>query len=126
MTMQRLKAIRLIISIAAMLFVAKPFLGFETVGKHFHPRQVHTILVKSFSKRKPESLQDADANVTALHHLLTNPLVVLLSSIFLLLLTLFPLLFKNVLNITGRLLSDIRTALLPPENACILTGQLLI
>lgn len=126
MTKQRLKAFRLIISIAALLFVAKPFFGFSAINKQFRPRQIHSILVKSFSKRKPESLQDADANVDAIHQLLSNPLASRLSSITFLLLTLFPFVFKNVLDITAGLLSDIRNAILPPENVCVLTGQLLI
>jgi hypothetical protein len=124
--MQRLKAFRLYISLAALLFVAKPFLGFGTFSRHFHPRQVHTILVKSFTKRKPESLQDADANVESIHKLLINPFAVLLSAISILLLTLFPSIFKKGNKITYEFLSQIRFALLPPERAFILAGKLSI
>ena len=124
--MQRLKTFKLIISIAGLLFVARPFLGFAAISKQIKSQQAHSILAKSFTKRKPESLQEADAKVNALHQLLSNPLAVPLSSISFLLFTLFPFVFKNIAVITGRFLADIRNALSPPGDTCILTGQLLI
>ena len=124
--MPRLTAFRLFFTLAALLFVAKPFFGYGISGREFHPRQVHTILVKSFSKRKPESLDDANAGAEYLHKLLTNPLAVLLSAISLLLLSLFPTVFKNGFNITGKVVSDIRYALLPAEHTYLLAGKLII
>ncbi len=124
--MHRLTAFRLFFTLAALLFVAKPFFGYGISSREFHPRQVHTILVKSFSKRKPESLDDANASAERLHQLLTNPLAVLLSAISLLLLSLFPTVFKSGFNITGKVIADIRYALLPAEHTYILAGKLII
>lgn len=124
--MHRLTVFRLFFTLAALLFVAKPFFGYEVSSREFRPRQVHTILVKSFSKRKPESLEDANASAERLHQLLTNPLAVLLSAISLLLLSLFPAGFKNNFNITAKLVSDIRYAILPAEHTYLLAGKLII
>ena len=125
--MHRLTAFRLFFTLAALLFVAKPFFGYGINSREFHPRQVHTILVKSFSKRKPESLDYANASAEYLHKLLNNPLAVIFSSISLLLLALFPTIFKNDFDkITGKVISDIRYALLPIENSYLLAGKLII
>lgn len=124
--MQRLTVFRLIISLAAMFFVAKPFFGFGAFNGQFHPRQAHSILAKSFTKRKPENLQDADANAESLHQSLINPFIALLSVISTLLLSLFPLVFKEENKITNGFLSHIRFALLPPERAYLLACKLSI
>jgi hypothetical protein len=124
--MQRLTAFRLFFLLAALLFVAKPFLGFNSNIQRTHSSQNHTILVKSFTKRKPESIEEADANIEFIHRLLSNSLLNILSTISCLLPMLFPAAFKSGLKITGRLLSDLLCALFPPEHVYLLTGKLLI
>ena len=124
--MSRLKAFQVFFSLAALLFVAKPFFGFGAFNQQSRLHISHTILVKSFTKRKPESLEDANANVESIHRLLTDPLAVLLSAISVLLLALFPKILDFTARITGKILSDIRFALLPPQPAYLLTGKLLI
>ena len=124
--MNGLKAFRLFFAFAALLFVAKPFFGFGVTSHQFKLHISHNILVKSFSKRKPESLEDADANVSRLHQQLSNPSMVLLSSLSVLLLSLLPAVFDDVEKITGRILSDIRLSLLPPEHTYLLAGKLII
>jgi len=119
-------AFKIFFAFAALLFIAKPFFGFEVVNHHFKIRISHNILVKSFSKRKPENLEDADKNASQIHQQLSNPLMVLLSSMSLLLLSLLPALFDPLRKITGRILSDIRLSLLPPENTYLLAGKLII
>ncbi|MGZ3943844.1 MAG: hypothetical protein ACXVJB_02820 [Mucilaginibacter sp.] len=110
----------------ALLFIAKPFLGFGAFNQQSQPRISHTILVKSFTKRKPESLEDADAKAEAMHRQLSNPLLVLLSAISFLLAALLPASIERIIKLTGRLIADIRTALLPPERAYLLAGKLTI
>jgi hypothetical protein len=124
--MSRLKAFRLFFTLAALLFVAKPFFGYGAFNQQSKPRISHSVLVKSFTKRKPENLEEADANAEYIHQLLINPLAELLSAISFLLLFLFPQVFRKILNITTRVLSDIHCALLPPEDPCVLVGQLII
>jgi hypothetical protein len=123
--MQRLKAFRLFISLAAILFVAKPFIGFAAFNSPY-PHISHTVLVKSFTKRKPESLQDGYAKSEAIHQSLTNPLLIPLSGILLLLAMLFPFLLDRGVRLTNRILLAICTIILPPESAYLLTGKLII
>ena len=124
--MNGLKAFRLFFAFAALLFAAKPFFGFGIYTSRFKPHISHNILVKSFTKRKPESLQEAEANQKRIHQQLTNPPAVLLSVISLLLLSLLPVLFTNLQKVTGKILSDIRLSLLPPGNTYLLSGKLII
>jgi hypothetical protein len=119
-------AFKIFFAFAALLFIAKPFFGFEISNRHFKIHISHNILVKSFSKRKPESLEDADKNAKQIYQQLSNPLMILLSSMSLLLLSLLPSLFDRLRKITGRILSDIRLSLLPPENTYLLAGKLII
>jgi hypothetical protein len=124
--MKQLKAFRIFFSLAALLFIAKPFLGFGAFYGQSHPRIEHSVLVKSFTKRMPESLAEADADAKQIHQLLADPLTILFPTISCLLLTLFPAVFKNGLKITGKVLSDIHYTLLPPQHSYLLTGKLLI
>lgn len=124
--MQRLKTFRLFISLAAILFVAKPFIGFAAFNPSSNLRISHTILVKSFTKRKPESLQEGYASSEAIHQSLTNPLLVLLSGIVFLLALLFPFLIDRGIKLTNHILQTIHTILLPPEPAYLLSGKLII
>ena len=124
--MSRLKAFQVFFSLAALLFIAKPFLGFGTFNQQVKPRISHTVLVKSFTKRKPESLEEANANVESIHRILIDPLSILFSAISVLLLLLFPKIFDPAAKITGKILSDIRFSILPPEPAYLLSGKLII
>jgi hypothetical protein len=124
--MLRLKTFRIFISLAALLFVAKPFIGFAAFNYSSHPRISYTILVKSFTKRKPESLQDGYAKAEAIHQSLTNPLLVLLSGILFLMALLFPFLIGPGIKLTNRILLAINATLLPPGPAYLLSGKLII
>ena len=119
-------AFKIFFVFAALLFIAKPFFGFEASNYKFKIHISHNILVKSFSKRKPESLEDADKSARQIHLQLSNPLLVLISSISLLLISLLPAVFDYLRKITGRILSDIRLSLLPPGETYLLTGLSLI
>jgi hypothetical protein len=124
--MQKLRVAQILFSLAALLFVAKPFIGFGTFNKEGRPSIAHTILIKSFTKRKPESLHDADAKAEAVYHQLSNPILVLLSAISFLLVLLLPVCIERLTKLTERLISDIRTSLLPPDRAYLLAGKLTI
>ncbi|MFI5162760.1 MAG: hypothetical protein ACHQHN_15880 [Sphingobacteriales bacterium] len=124
--MHRLKTFRLFFSLAAILFVAKPFIGFAAFNFSSHPRISYTILVKSFTKRKPETLQEGFAEAEAIYQSLSNPLLVLLSGILFLLVVLFPFLFDKGVRLTNRFLLAICASILPPGPAYLLGGKLII
>lgn len=118
-------AFKYFFTLAALLFVAKPFFGFEVINHHLRVVHQHSILAKSFTKRMPESLADADANAKQIHQLLADPFAILLPTISCLLFILFPAVFKNV-KITGKVLSDIYYTLLSPQYSYLLAGKLII
>lgn len=124
--MQRATAFRLIISIAALIFVLKPFFGFRTLNRQFKPHISHSILAKSFTKRKPESLEEADEKVAWVHKVLTNPPLPLLVTLSFLLATILPFVFNTGLKVTRRTLSDLRASLYPAQPAYLLGGKLII
>jgi len=124
--MRKLKAFKLIISISALMFVVKPFLGFGAINREFKQCVSHTILVKSFTKRKPESLEDADEKAEAIRTALTNPLLLLLPAISFLLNILFPSVPENITHLTGKFIRTARTAFTPVQPAYLLAGKLII
>src|ERR1700750_3431806 len=91
----RNKALYGLFFLAVLLFVAKPFIGFAAISGSRECITAHSILIKSFSKRKPEDLRDAEIKKAALRTMLSDPPSKLLVSITLLLGILFPLLFKS-------------------------------
>lgn len=119
-------AFKIFFAFAALLFIAKPFFGFEATNHKFKIHISHNILVKSFSKRKPESLEDANKSARQIHRQLSNPLLVLVSTMALLVISLLPAIFDDLQKITARILSDIRLALLPPGDAYLLNCKLII
>jgi len=119
-------AFKIFFAFAALLFIAKPFFGFEIPNHHLKIHISHNILVKSFSKRKPENLEDADKSARQIQQQLLNPMMVLLSSMSLLLFSLLPALLDSLQKITGKVLANIRLSLLPPENTYLLAGKLII
>ena len=124
--MHKLKAFRLFFSLAALLFLAKPFVGFGIIYRQAKTIKTHTILVKSFTKRKPEGIEEADDNIRAVHQLLTNPPLFLQSAIAIVLLIFLPLTLKFYGSVINWLLYKNRHGLLPPEHTYLLTGQLII
>ena len=125
-TMKGATAFKIFFAFAALLFIAKPYFGFQVTNHHFKIHISHNILVKSFSKRKPENFEDADKSAKQIQQQLSNPLMVLLSAMSVLLLSLLPALPDSPQKITGRILSDIHLSLLPPENTYLLAGKLII
>jgi NADH:ubiquinone oxidoreductase subunit 6 (subunit J) len=118
--MRRLAAIKLIISIAALVFVAKPFLGFHAFSKNFNPAFSHTILLKSFTKRKVETLQEFNEKAEAISKFLATPF--LLPSILFLL----SLLLTAIPGHCIALLRDLRTKRFPFARLYLDSGKLII
>jgi len=116
----------IVFAFAALLFIAKPFLGFTAFNNKTKPRISHSILVKSFTKRKPEDLQDSYARAQALRQMIADPPLKLASSILLLMAILLPFTIENIIRLTQRVIADIRHSLIEPSPAWLLTGKLSI
>ena len=118
--MTRVKTAQLILCIAALLFVAKPFIGFGVYG-HLKSQVKTNILVKIFSKRK---IEDVRSPMSAFKKALSEPPVNLFLRFAFLLSILFPLLFKAK-DATRNFLQQLHLQLLP-QPITLFTGELLI
>jgi hypothetical protein len=119
--MTRAKSAQIIFCIAALLFVAKPFIGFGMSGHLKSPVKTN-IFAKIFSKRKTE---DGRSSMNAIQKQLSQPATNLFLRFAFLLTILFPLAFKIREEVTGGLLQQLHLQLLP-QPITQLTGQLLI
>jgi hypothetical protein len=117
--------INILLSVAVVMFAAKPFIGFSIC--HVTNDDIETaILAKAFTKRKQEFVKNSDFDIGAVQRRLANPVVftVLLFSFFLN--WLFPVGLSRLNALTGKTLSDIQLRLFPPDHLYLLTGKLSI
>jgi hypothetical protein len=110
--------------LAALMFVAKPFIGFTINAGSVSIMEAHSILAKSFSKRKPEDLNDGKAKANSIHLRLTNP--PLLLTITALLSLLFPVVFIARRRTGNSFINELKTALVPAAQPYLLAGKLII
>jgi hypothetical protein len=123
--MDTLRTVKIIFSIAVLLFVAKPFLGFSVLESG-QSITVNSILAKSFNQRKPEDFRDAEERAAVIHHQLANPPAFLFLTIAALLAFIFPVLFKPSDRLTFRSLNDIKNGLTQGYPVYLLIGKLSI
>jgi len=123
--MLRLKVIHLLLALAAIAFAAKPFFGFAMLEAHAYRKVKNNIIVKIFSKRKPDYLQESLEQQEALSNLLSNPGGHLFLNFFALLAILLPPLLY-LPKITHKFLDDITPQLLPRQPLYLVTGKLTI
>jgi hypothetical protein len=124
--MQKVKIFKVIFTFSAILFLAKPFLGFEAFSQVIKPRISHTVLVKSFTKRKPENLEEAYANAQKVHQRIANPPLMLLAGLILPLSLLLSFLLDEGAKLTASITSTLRWSTLSPQPAYLLSGKLTI
>jgi len=120
----KFKIARWLFAIGVLFFVAKPFIGFA-----FHPANPaaqESILVKSFTKRKLDYVDNSNYDVKTIQKQLANPVNGSFLLFSCLLSILFPFIFKAGFNITGHLNQRIRTGRFPSGGAWLLDGQLII
>ena len=116
--MTRIQTAKIVFCIAALIFAAKPFIGFGVTG-YLRSSPVKTnILVKIFSKRK---IEDVRSSMSDIQKLLSDPSANLFLRFAFLLAILFPLAFKANDEINNRFLTRLQ-----PQQLTLLTGQLLI
>lgn len=89
--MRRMQTYKLILCIAAMIFLAKPFLGFNLYEQLQDSSQENSVIVKIFAKRKPEFLEDAITKAMAFQAMIKERGVQFVLTINALLFALFPL-----------------------------------
>ena len=124
--MQKVKIFKVIFTFAAILFLAKPFLGFKAFGQITKPHISHSVLVKSFTKRKPENLQEAHASAQQLHQRIANPPLMLLAGLILPLSLLLSFLLDEGVKLTESTISILRYSTISPQPAYLRSGKLTI
>ena len=111
--------------LAVFMLAVKPFVGFNAV-RLIAKNKNHGILVKAFTKRKQEYVEDSTFDVLTVHKQLANPLFALTVLFSFFLSTLFPSIFRKVKKVTAGIISDIHLSLFPPQHRYLLAGQLII
>jgi hypothetical protein len=111
--------------LAVCMLVAKPFVGFSVL-KHIPISKTPGIVVKAFTKRKQEYVEDSDFDVLAIQKRLADPILALTVLFSVLLNTLFPFLFRKVKQLTAGVLNAIHLSLFPPLHRYLLSGKLII
>lgn len=112
--------------IAALMFVAKPFLGFSIVHPGSQLIESHSLLAKSFSNRKPEDLEDAKIRASSIRALLMHPPVRAFSTIAAFLVILFPAVFRRNNSAGNSFIALLQSRLFPPAQPYLLAGKLTI
>lgn len=111
--------------LAVFMLAAKPFVGFSAV-KQIASGKTFQIIVKAFTKRKQEYVEDSEFDISTVQKRLINPIVTLTVLFSLLLNTLFPSIFRRIQQVTAGVLSNIHLSLFPPQRRYLLSGVLII
>lgn len=119
------KTAKIYFCLAALLLVAKPFLGF-TMFSHLQSTVDSNIFVKSFTKRTLEFSENSENSIKAIQKKLANPVNDVLLRFSYLLAILFPALFASYKGVTSLSLLRLRLALSPREHTYLLNSNLLI
>jgi hypothetical protein len=122
--MKPINTVKIFFYLAVLLFVAKPFIGFSIAGSDYQLKEPNNILVKIFSKRKPEDLEDARITASIIHQKLTNPPILI--TIMALLGFLFPAVYKRLISVNNSFINNMNAALVPVHQPYFLSGKLTI
>jgi len=119
------KSAKIILGLAVVLFVSKPFLGFSMFSR-MHPPPSGNIFVKVFSKRKLEEDENKKNSVDAIQKKLTDAAQQFLLRFSFLLSILFPIIFLQGIQITDRFLRRLHLSLAPIPPLWMLNRKLII
>lgn len=125
LNMRKLKSAKIFFSLAVLLFVAKPFLGFSMFSR-LHPPSEENIFVKAFTKRKLEDPENSNFTAKAIQKKLAEPIQQFVLRFTFLLSTLFPAIFASRADITTGFLKRLKLSLSPYRPTYLLNGKLII
>jgi hypothetical protein len=112
--------------LAVFMLAAKPFIGFDLIKQIARGNNSSSVIVKSFTKRKQEYIEDSNFDISTIHKRLANPLLALTVLFSALLNTFFPSILRKTRQVTAGFLSDIHLSLFPPLQRYLLSGKLII
>ena|ERR1700733_8482517 len=120
----KLKTAKWLFAVGVLLFVAKPFIGFALDASS--PVSEASILIKAFTKRKHEYVENSRFDAKTIQKQLADPVNQLFLLFSALLTIIFPLIFAAGFNITNRFVQKIKRGLHPFPDTWLLDGQLII
>jgi hypothetical protein len=123
--MQKLTSAKIFFCLAALLFVAKPFLGF-TMFSRVHPPAVENIFVKAFTKRKLEDQEANKLNQEAIQKKLAEVAQQFVLRFSFLLSILLPVIFLMGITINNCFLRKLKLSLAPAQPSWLFNGKLII
>jgi ABC-type phosphate/phosphonate transport system permease subunit len=123
--MDKLKIFKVLLIVAAILFVAKPFLGYSVYSQLTRLKRTDNIMIKIFSKRKPEFITEAEAKKEFVAQQLARLSATFWLTIGTLLAAILPIVF-SFLKDSKRLLHQYLYSVLPAGHTYLLNGKLLI
>jgi hypothetical protein len=117
--------INILLLFAVTMFTAKPFVGFHMAHLLANDTEA-TILIKAFTKRKLEFVEDSDFDVMAIQQRLADPAISMATALFFFLSGFFKLTLNKRLSISGKASSYLQLRLFPPAPLYLLSGKLSI
>jgi len=121
---KKLKTAKWLFVVGVFLFVAKPFIGFALDPAQMTVTQ--SILVKSFTKRKHEYVENSSLDAKTIQKKLADPVNQLILLFSCLLSIVYPLTWRSLVDFTGQSTRKIKLALAPSNDTWLLNGQLII
>ena len=119
----KLKTAKWLFAIGVLFFVAKPFIGYSIRSGSLSEA---SILVKSFTKRKHDYVEDSVQDAKNIQKRLADPVNQLFLHFSFLLGIISALTFDTAFNITAGFLQKIKRNLFSSPEAWLLDGQLII
>ena len=122
--MQLFKSAIFFFTFAVLMFVAKPFIGFNSFANLNHQKYL-SICIKAFTKRKQEFVEGSSFDTTFLQKKLAKPLELVLLHFAVLLSIILPFVFATQ-NSSNRVLRRLQLSLSPTRPSYLLNGNLII
>ena len=123
--MQKLTSAKIFFCFAALLFIAKPFLGFSMFSR-MHPPAVENIFVKAFTKRKLEEPESSKLNPEAIQKKLAEGAREFVLRFLALLSIVLPATLLTDTSVNSSLLRRLKLSLVPVQPSWLLNGKLII
>ena len=121
---RKLKTAKWIFVVGVFLFVAKPFIGFAIDPSHLSVTE--SILVKSFTKRKHEYVENSSMDAKTIQKKLAEPVNQLFLLFSGLLSIIFAFVWRSLDDLTNLRIRKIKLGLTPSTGTWLLNSQLII
>ncbi len=123
--MRKLTSAKIFFCLAALLFVAKPFLGFSMFSR-MHPPAVENIFVKAFTKRKIEDPESSKLNPGTIQKKLADAAQKFSFRFIAFLSIILPFVLMAGTIVNNSFIRKLNLSLIPVQPSWLLNGKLII